>query len=46
MSFQVAIGRQRWQSSLRKEGQPMSSSIVNFVAIIVRRFGAMSLKPC
>jgi hypothetical protein len=35
-----------WQGSLQKEGSPMSSSMVNFIAIIVRRSGAMSLKPC
>jgi hypothetical protein len=29
----------------RKEG-PISSSMVNFITIIVRRSGAMSLKPC
>jgi hypothetical protein len=28
------------------EESPMSISMVNFIAIIVRRSGAMSLKPC
>jgi len=46
MSFRLAIGHGLWQSSLQKEGDPMSSSMVNFIAIIVRRSGAMSLKPC
>jgi threonine/homoserine/homoserine lactone efflux protein len=35
------------QSGLCKEGRArMSSSMVNFIAIIVGRFGAMSLKSC
>jgi hypothetical protein len=43
----VAIGRQLlWQTSLVKEESPTSSSMVNFIAIIVRRSDAMSLKPC
>jgi hypothetical protein len=33
------------QPAERKES-PMSSSVVNFIAIIVRRFCPMSLKPC
>jgi hypothetical protein len=38
----LAIGR----ADCRRKESPMSSSMVNFTAIIVRRSGAMSFKPC
>jgi hypothetical protein len=34
------------RAACRRNESPMSSSMVNFVAIIVRRSGATSLKPC
>jgi hypothetical protein len=40
MSFRLAIGHWLWQSSRRRKESPMSSSMVNFIAIIVRRSGA------
>jgi hypothetical protein len=44
--FSSTARSELWQSGLHKEGEPMSSSIVNFIAIIARRSDAMSLKPC
>jgi signal transduction histidine kinase len=36
----------RIEAVCRRKESPMSSSMVNFIEIIVRRSGAMSLKPC
>lgn len=46
LRFRLAIGHQLWQSSGRSKERPMSSSTVNFIAIVVRHSGAMSGKPC
>ena len=46
MSFRLAIGLELWQGNLQKEGEPMSSAQVSLITTIVRRSGAMSLKPC
>ncbi len=45
MSFRLAMGHELWQGSLLK-GSPVSSSVVNVIAIIVCRCGVMSLQPC
>ncbi|HZA30360.1 MAG TPA: hypothetical protein VE462_02455 [Propionibacteriaceae bacterium] len=42
----VGVGQSYGRAACKGEGSPMSSSMVNFIAIMVRRFGAMSLKPC
>jgi hypothetical protein len=34
------------RGSLQEEGDPDGKVMVNFIAIIVRRSGAMSVQPC
>jgi hypothetical protein len=46
MSFRLAIVTSCGRAACRRKETPMSRSIVNVIAIIVRRSGAMSLKPC
>jgi hypothetical protein len=46
MSFRLAIVTSCGRAACRRKESPMSSSMVNFIAIIARRSGAMSLKPC
>jgi hypothetical protein len=42
MSLRLAIGHSCGRAACRRKESPMSGSMVNFIAIIVRRSGAMS----
>jgi hypothetical protein len=47
MSFRLVTSHELVaEQDCRRKESPMSSSWVNFIAIIVRRSGATSLKPC
>jgi hypothetical protein len=46
MSFRLAIVTSCGRAACRRKESPLSSLMVDLIGIIVRRSGAMSLKPC